>query len=89
VEYNGFCKQGYECVVPSVFEPVCGSDMRTYTNKDAVDCYNADPDTGTGKLQFSDILSPALIASCTDYKVGSFVFTRLMLTTTNFQNEVT
>ena len=53
VEFKGFCKEGYECVVPAVFDPVCGSDMKTYTNKDAVDCYNADPDTSTGECSDS------------------------------------
>ena len=46
---DGFCTDGYECVVPSYYEPVCGSDMRTYNNKEAVECYNGDPNIVTGE----------------------------------------
>jgi hypothetical protein len=48
VEHEGFCTEGYECTAAAYFDPVCGSDGRTYPNKQALDCYNGDPNTEEG-----------------------------------------
>lgn len=48
---------GHKCVLNPYYRPVCGNDMKTYPNKDILDCFNRQRPRIRRKYLFVTLLS--------------------------------